>query len=1307
MRHAFVLLLCLAATAARAADDIIPLSQIHPGMRGYGLSVFKGTTIERFEVEVVDILPQADLDGSWIMVRFLRGPMIDRGSGVIAGMSGSPVYFEDRLAGAVAYGFTWALDPVCFLTPIEQMLSVLDEADEPLPETRSAGRVIPLPRPVTVDGHARSRMMLADQPLPAGYEPPDDLLAVEPLMAPVMVSGLSPSGVAAVSQLLAPYRLRAVQGPGGGGMGGAVDLQPGSAMGVSLVSGDVSLTGTGTVTCRRGDRVLGFGHPMMQRNRVALPLCGAYVVDFFSSRQRSFKLSAALDPVGTLDQDGHFGVVGRLGQPAPTFPLTVTVRDRDRGQSKVIRCQVTQDRDLAPGLVQAVAQDVVGTWCGLYPPTMVSVRTEVGIQGVGPVVRQELGMVDGPVLPAAMADLLPTLQLVVQNPYRKLSLTGVELEVELARGDDTATIQRAYVDRSVVEPGDTITVELRLLRRSNGEVTRRTMTITVPEDAPPGKTRLAVGGGVGESGMTGLLKLLAPPANDLQQVFERFAETDGDSRRLVAKLALPTNDLAVRGFVFPRPPGLVAELLGQSGTTDLAQGQAAITVSEPCDLVVLNGAVGQVQILKPGEAPSEGNNQPKQNAIEVLPALPVEPLLMGPVELDVTPEWLALAVGPLQAGGPPARRPNGAPGGPPAGGQPGGPPQGGQQPPQPQEPGVRSRSGRLFVHNAAKDFFPAEVEQTTVVHPGSVVLGLGEQELTKLPEPIIWDAAVDVHGTTWLATGDDGELWKIPRDGEPTVAWRSDQPAVTAVACAGENVFVGTAPDGKLLKVTDGQATVVGETGSAYIWDMLPTQEGGVLVATGAPAALWIYHAEKFQLVRPFGSGHLLALAAGPENSVLIGAEPGRVLRFRGGQVEELVRCDTPVQAVAVLGNGTVLYGNGPAVGRIHADGRHDLLKPMDGPSIVAIRPTKFGVLVAVKAKSGAEPASVWVINPEGEERRRAFLTEAAAVTCLELAGDDVIAGTSCPALAYRLSLPFAKEGTYESPVLDAGGPASWGRVEVTGKVPPETGFSVETRSGNSPRPGDDWSGWIGGSEKVASPSARYLQYRLKLHGNGQATPEIENVRIFYMPANIAPEFSFESPTVGEAWRGKQSIKWKGQDANGDEPLVTIQIRALGSQEWTMLGVDIEARQAKLDIDTTRFKDGRYQLRMIADDSVYNPDDPRHAIEHSDIFSIDNTAPTVVLAPEEEWGVGEDGRLRGTATVQDNLMVAGAEWRIGEGPWRPAVAVDGVFDSPLERVRLMTHRLPEGKQVLELRVRDTAGNEASVKREVEGRKAEG
>lgn len=471
--------LCGVLPAKLAADcgPTMGLNELAAGQRGYGLTVFRGTTPERFAVEVVGVLHDFLPDQGLILVRTTH-PVLQRAKGV-AGMSGSPIYIQDRLIGAYAYGWAFAEEAIVGVTPIESMLELLDPRAH---------------RPASVPNEtALAHWLNAGVALPAGTG-----FAARPLPLARTQSG---------SELAPPIR----------------SLGPGSALSINLIEGDLSAAATGTVTCRDGDRLLAFGHPMFGAGAVALPAAGARIVHIFASAQRSFKLSEAGPASGRLSLDTQPGI---LTTPEPAPQSRFEVRLPDGPGKRVWKLKLAQSPVLLPGLVVSALGQILRRHYGDGGPGAFQVRSGLRLNK-GPLhARDEwLTMRADEGLDTALrsAFLVRALRLAREVT----AAVPTELHFELRRAlpaDRACVLERAYPATPLQRAGGELRLDLRL--RADGQPARtETLRTTLPEALPAGLYRLHLESAPTRPGLLPAVRSLASLEARLQAEAPRDALT--------------------------------------------------------------------------------------------------------------------------------------------------------------------------------------------------------------------------------------------------------------------------------------------------------------------------------------------------------------------------------------------------------------------------------------------------------------------------------------------------------------------------------------------------------------------------------------------------------------------------------------------------------------------------------------------------------------------------------------------------------------------------------------------------------------
>ncbi|MFO0945971.1 MAG: SpoIVB peptidase S55 domain-containing protein [Planctomycetota bacterium] len=343
------LCLALSVRAEKAEPVYWNVDDVKPGMTGYGITVLKGTQTERFLVEVIGVLKSYSPGRDMILVR-VAGLGLEK-TGVMSGMSGSPVYVNEKLLGAIAFTWPFGKEPIGGITPFSQMIEYSKQVTSK-EQWISDHREYLLDRPYLVAADHESGTQ-ASISIPASSSIPQAWGGqMVRLQTPLATSSMSTAAMEELTRVLGPMGMVPVQG------GAASEhilaehmnakIEPGGAMAVGLVTGDVSMSAIGTVTAVTGDRVHGFGHPFFGSGICEFPLQTAYIHTVIPRQTVSSKMGSAISTVGKVDADVSTCVAGWLGKSADMVPLTVHVQSNISSLDKVFKCQVVRDRLLLP-----------------------------------------------------------------------------------------------------------------------------------------------------------------------------------------------------------------------------------------------------------------------------------------------------------------------------------------------------------------------------------------------------------------------------------------------------------------------------------------------------------------------------------------------------------------------------------------------------------------------------------------------------------------------------------------------------------------------------------------------------------------------------------------------------------------------------------------------------------------------------------------------------------------------------------------------------------------------------------------------
>lgn len=471
--------------ASTPVQPTIPVSQIHAGMRGYALTVFQGTQPERMEVEALGVLKNMNgPKGDIILVR-LHGEKAEY-TGVVAGMSGSPVYFENKLAGALAFRIgEFSKEPIAGVTPIADMLEInaFDKSPAPGPSAASAG---PAAAATRTAGPG------------TGSDPAVQGFAnyLKPIEAPLVFTGFGEEAVKRFAPQFAASGIIPVMGAGASSDQKQPEpLEAGSAVSAVLVRGDMDIAATCTVTYIDPQRLLACGHPLLQFGKVDLPMTKATVLATLPSPLNAFKIVNTTEAAGAFVQDRHTGIMGLLNKEPDMIPVTLSIHSG--AATKEIHYEVLNNPRLSPVAMMATVFNALHGINDYGEETTYRLKGEISVKGY-PEVR--LQNVFAPTDAGQPAAFLAALSLgdrfgrIYDNPFDVPSVQGVKLDFDLVKERRQARLESARTDLTEARPGDEITVET-VLAPYRGERVVKQIRIKIPTSASKGPLRILVSDG--------------------------------------------------------------------------------------------------------------------------------------------------------------------------------------------------------------------------------------------------------------------------------------------------------------------------------------------------------------------------------------------------------------------------------------------------------------------------------------------------------------------------------------------------------------------------------------------------------------------------------------------------------------------------------------------------------------------------------------------------------------------------------------------------------------------------------------------
>lgn len=560
-----------------AKPRTISVDEIKDGMKGYGLTVFKGTEPERFDVEVVGVLKNFRPSQELILVKTPH-PRLNVTKNV-RGMSGSPIYLDGgRLAGAYAYSWaSFQVEPVAGVTPIKPMLAEMNrpippgfwplEGGGPLPAARRAANDAGPSSSVTAwngDPGAYDVKEHATQVatrLSAGVDPARNLV---PTATPLMLAGMSDRSIALVRQLFAPLGLEPVQAGGGGGKedpNAPKHYVDGGGVGVTMARGDVSFMGLGTVTHVEGTKLCGFGHPMMEAGVTALPTAIGRVHWIFASDQHSSKIGESARALGALVQDRQSSIVVDESKSAPVFPVSIEIKGAEGLPKKTWNVEIAEERFMSSGLVASVLGSVVDASVNERRDVTWKLKSKLHVKNHAAIELEDFGVATGGMPDAselAHAKIARAVGEVLNNPWELTHIERVESVLSVDYSRDLWRLRGVDVLDPVVDVGQTAKVRVHLVPFAGPEVTK-VLEIKMPDELAGRDVELEVVPGYQ------VVPDLAHPQNlgDLLANSQRQTVTP---RSLVLQYRTRSQGVAYKGHVAERLPSFALDALRPSAS---------------------------------------------------------------------------------------------------------------------------------------------------------------------------------------------------------------------------------------------------------------------------------------------------------------------------------------------------------------------------------------------------------------------------------------------------------------------------------------------------------------------------------------------------------------------------------------------------------------------------------------------------------------------------------------------------------------------------------------------------------------------
>ena len=615
MKHVFTALCILAVltVVALASDStsnskLMPLDQVRPGMKGYGMSVFQGSKPERFEVEVLGTLEGVPNPKQSLVIARLSGALVDR-TGVFAGMSGSPVYIDGKLVGAVAYAFPFVKEPIAGITPIKYMIDIFEQGQKEEPRSSqhiSFKTLIGQSASTSFDSlPALPSALLGAQAATGGALAPYVGQTIVPIATPVTFSGIPQHVVDAFAGDLRKIGIQPIAGVGGGSSLGPMvpanenTLAAGSSVSVQLVRGDFTIDAAGTVTYRDDGRIYAFGHPFLSSGATSWPMAESSIVTVVPNLNNSFKLSAAGNLVGSINQDRATGVYGKLGDKPRMVPVRLTVHT-SRNKIETYNFEIVSDAFLTPLLTRITMFSAITATERQIGNQTLKISGSIAINGQSDIkLDNSFTSPNGAALFAVNAVAQP-LAVLFNSGFNALDLRGIDVDVTSADSRSSGSLNRLWIDKTEVRRGEAIEMQA-FARNDNGSEFVERIPLVIPADAPIGPLVIIVGDGASLNQADRSQPSADFSPRDLGQLVRAINKLKRNNRLYVRVMRAGTGAIVNNEEMPVLPPSMLATL-GSSRTSGGYTPLSVATLAEhelpPSQFIISGQQTITINVIK-------------------------------------------------------------------------------------------------------------------------------------------------------------------------------------------------------------------------------------------------------------------------------------------------------------------------------------------------------------------------------------------------------------------------------------------------------------------------------------------------------------------------------------------------------------------------------------------------------------------------------------------------------------------------------------------------------------------------------------
>jgi hypothetical protein len=577
-RSLTLLLLLVSATTSLAQssktsstpNNFFPIEQIRPGMKAVGYTVTSGSEPEKFDVEILGVMSGfPNPNQSAVIIRVLGEQYAH--SGIFGGMSGSPVYIDGKLIGAVAFSYQFSKDAIGGVTPIQQMVDIFEQQKQGGSSSESRPRSISFSE---ISFNENSREYMDFLKSVSGVSATGAQAAASPvtpvlqrIATPLSVTGIAPEVLNRFAPIFQSWGFMPVAGTAGAAKiepltkADANTLKPGSTIVVPLVRGDFSLAASGTVTHRDGERIYAFGHPFLSLGVSDMPMNEGQVITVIPNTANSFKIAVPTAMVGVVSGDRSTGIYGELGRAPKMIPVEINL-STSRGVTQPYRFEMVADRFLTPILMQMTTMATIQSTERTVGDSTLQLRTRISLKGQPEIVLENrLSTSMNAPLVAAFATSAP-INALFNSGFKDLLFERIQMDIVSRDSRNTGKLERLWINRTEVKRGEKIEV-VAFARTDSGNEYIERIPIQIPEDAPLGQMQILIGDGSALQSSEPRSGFAPKSLSQMVSELNRLRKSD----RLYYRLSRAETGAVINNEELPNLPPSVLATLGSDRTS--------------------------------------------------------------------------------------------------------------------------------------------------------------------------------------------------------------------------------------------------------------------------------------------------------------------------------------------------------------------------------------------------------------------------------------------------------------------------------------------------------------------------------------------------------------------------------------------------------------------------------------------------------------------------------------------------------------------------------------------------------------------